>query len=290
MGAHPSVVGHIVQDVLRCGRRGVPRRDVVSTGVGSGRGLPAGCPARTRHWRRACLSRLGRDAAAKWRHVADQPGFIVGPLPVVCRARRNCDSACPARWDSGHRAASSRARRRSRGSYGATATRRGDLQYRATAAQWHADRRAKARGIAKIAPQASFRRTCRTASQGSFTAADGRRWRARTCAGEGAGTGAGRTDAGPRLESGADRRPVPIDFPDDERCASRTRRSTMRFTCKAVAHCAGAVACLRTGRALRVPRARTRGRGKHFVSREVLIDQRPAEAADRPCLVTGKGI
>jgi len=41
------------------------------------------------------------------------------------------------------------------------------------------------------------------------------------------------------------------------------------------------VACLRTGRALRVPRARTRGRGKKFVSPEILISQRPAEAADR---------
>jgi IS30 family transposase len=40
-------------------------------------------------------------------------------------------------------------------------------------------------------------------------------------------------------------------------------------------------ACLRTGRALRVPRARTRGRGKRFVSPEILISQRPAEAADR---------
>jgi IS30 family transposase len=39
--------------------------------------------------------------------------------------------------------------------------------------------------------------------------------------------------------------------------------------------------CLRTGRALRVPRARARGRGKGFVSDEVMISQRPAEAADR---------
>src|SRR6266516_74279 len=40
-------------------------------------------------------------------------------------------------------------------------------------------------------------------------------------------------------------------------------------------------ACLRTGRALRVPRARTRGRGKQFASPEVMISQRPAEADDR---------
>ncbi len=41
------------------------------------------------------------------------------------------------------------------------------------------------------------------------------------------------------------------------------------------------VACLRTGRALRVPQARTRGRGKKFVTPEILISERPAEADDR---------
>jgi IS30 family transposase len=40
-------------------------------------------------------------------------------------------------------------------------------------------------------------------------------------------------------------------------------------------------ACLRTGRSLRVPRARSRGRGKPFVGPEIMISQRPAEAADR---------
>ncbi|GAB2696902.1 hypothetical protein GCM10027089_18230 [Nocardia thraciensis] len=42
-----------------------------------------------------------------------------------------------------------------------------------------------------------------------------------------------------------------------------------------------ATACLRTGRALRVPRARTRGRGKKFVNPDILIDKRPAEADSR---------
>ena len=41
------------------------------------------------------------------------------------------------------------------------------------------------------------------------------------------------------------------------------------------------IACLRTGRALRVPRARARGRGKGFVTAEVMISERPAEADDR---------
>jgi IS30 family transposase len=40
-------------------------------------------------------------------------------------------------------------------------------------------------------------------------------------------------------------------------------------------------ACLRTGRALRMPRERIRRQGKSFVAPEILISQRPAEAADR---------
>ena len=40
-------------------------------------------------------------------------------------------------------------------------------------------------------------------------------------------------------------------------------------------------ACLRTGRALRMPRARTRRQGRSFISPEIMISQRPAEAVDR---------
>jgi IS30 family transposase len=73
-----------------------------------------------------------------------------------------------------------------------------------------------------------------------------------------------------------------IDFPDDE---------SMRISHEAVyqalyVQSRGALrrelsACLRTGRALRVPRARARGRGKNFISDEVMISRRPVEAADR---------
>jgi IS30 family transposase len=75
---------------------------------------------------------------------------------------------------------------------------------------------------------------------------------------------------------------LPIDFPDDD---------AMRVSHEAIYQALyvrgrGALrrertACLRTGRALRVPRARTRGRGKPFVTADVLLSQRPAEAADR---------
>ena len=40
-------------------------------------------------------------------------------------------------------------------------------------------------------------------------------------------------------------------------------------------------ACLRTGRSLRTPRGRVGLRGKNFVSPDIMISQRPAEADDR---------
>lgn len=66
------------------------------------------------------------------------------------------------------------------------------------------------------------------------------------------------------------------------RCGSATKRSIRPCTCRD----AGAlkrelVACLRTGRALRVPRARTRQQAWAHVTPEVLISERPAEADDR---------
>src|SRR5258705_2876549 len=77
-------------------------------------------------------------------------------------------------------------------------------------------------------------------------------------------------------------RGLPIDFPDDE---------TMRISHEAIYQALfvqgrGALrreltACLRTRRVLRVPRARVRSRGKGFVSPEIVISKRPAEAVDR---------
>lgn len=73
-------------------------------------------------------------------------------------------------------------------------------------------------------------------------------------------------------------RHLPRDFPDDE---------SMRIIYQSL-HVQGRgalrrelTACLRTGRALRVPRARVCGRGKAFVTPELLISQRPAETTDR---------
>ena len=44
-------------------------------------------------------------------------------------------------------------------------------------------------------------------------------------------------------------------------------------------------ACLRTGRALRVPRERVRNRGKSFVTPQILISERPACVED--CALPG---
>ena len=74
---------------------------------------------------------------------------------------------------------------------------------------------------------------------------------------------------------------LPIDFPDDD---------SMRISHEAIYQALfvqgrGALrrdltACLRSGRALRVPRARVGQRGKGFVSPEIMISERPAEADD----------
>ena len=75
---------------------------------------------------------------------------------------------------------------------------------------------------------------------------------------------------------------LPLDFPDDE---------SMRISHEAIYQSLfiegrGAlkrelVACLRTGRALRVPRARTQNKPQGHVTADVVISKRPAEAADR---------
>ena len=41
------------------------------------------------------------------------------------------------------------------------------------------------------------------------------------------------------------------------------------------------VTCFRSGRALRVRRARRKGKGKPFVSAQIIISERPVEAEDR---------
>lgn len=162
-------------------------------------------------------------------------------------------------------------------------TRGGTLKYRATVAQWKAERSAQRPKSAKLAENERLRAYVQDRLAGAVTDAEGRPipepnmpWKGR------------------RHGRRADRRwgvcwspeqisqRLRIDFLNDE---------AMRISHEAIYQALyvqgrGALrreltACLRTGRALRVPRARTRQRGKDFIAPEVMISQRPAEVADR---------
>jgi IS30 family transposase len=163
------------------------------------------------------------------------------------------------------------------------ATRGGGLEYRATTAQWHADRRARRPKFAKLAASARLRAYVQDRLSGAIERPDG------ACV-----AGPDVRWIGRRHGRRKDRRwarswspeqianRLRVEFPDDE---------SMRISHEAIYQSLyvqgrGALrreltACLRTGRALRVPRARTRGRGKQFVTDEILISERPAEAEDR---------
>jgi IS30 family transposase len=163
------------------------------------------------------------------------------------------------------------------------ATRRGKLEYRATTAQWKAERAARRPKAAKLAAHDRLCDYVQRRLAGAITDAEGRPI-----------PGPNVSWKGRRHGRRADRRwgvawspeqisqRLRIDFPDDE---------LMRISHEAIYQALyvqgrGALkreltACLRTGRAVRVPQARTRGRGKKFVTPEVLISNRPAEVADR---------
>ena len=163
------------------------------------------------------------------------------------------------------------------------ATRGGTLQYRATVAQWKAEQAARRPKTARLAENERLRAYVQDRLGGAVTDAMGRpipepdtAWKGR------------------RHGRRADRRwgscwspeqishRLRIDFPHDE---------SMRISHEAIYQALyvqgrGALrrelsACLRTGRALRVPRARTQQQGKQFITPEVMISQRPPEASDR---------
>ena len=163
------------------------------------------------------------------------------------------------------------------------ATRGGNLDYRATTAPWHAERAARRPKAAKLATNAALRAYVGDRLAGAVVAPGGATlpgpavpWKGRR--------------HGPRQrrrwamawspQQIAER--LRLDYADDV---------TMRISHEAIYQALyvqgrGALkreltACLRTGRALRVPRARSRGRGKSFVTPEILISERPAEAEDR---------
>jgi IS30 family transposase len=163
------------------------------------------------------------------------------------------------------------------------ATRGGNLDYRATTAQWHAERAARRPKGAKLATSAALRAYVGERLAGTVVAPGGAAVPGPAVPWKGRRHGPRQCRRWARAWSPqqiAER--LRLDYPDDE---------NMRISHEAIYQALyvqgrGALkreltACLRTGRALRVPRARTQGRGKSFVTHEVLISERPAEADDR---------
>jgi IS30 family transposase len=163
------------------------------------------------------------------------------------------------------------------------ATRSGGLEYRATTAQWHAEQAARRPTPAKLATNAALRTYVQDRLAGAVAAPGGAAVPGPAVAWKGRRHGRRQHRRWARAWSPQQiSRRLRLDFPGDE---------TMRISHEAIYQSLyvqgrGALrreltACLRTGRALRVPRARSRGRGKSHVAPEVMISQRPAEAGDR---------
>src|SRR3954468_9175684 len=163
------------------------------------------------------------------------------------------------------------------------ATRSGGLEYRATTAQWHAERAARPPKPTKLALNAALRAYVEDRLAGVVIAPSGAPVPGPAVSWKGRRHGRRQDRRWARAWSPEQiARRLPIDFPDDK---------AMRISHEAIYQALfiqgrgelrrELTACLRSGRALRVPRARTRRRGKGFISPEIMIIQRPAEATDR---------
>jgi IS30 family transposase len=163
------------------------------------------------------------------------------------------------------------------------ATRSGGMTYRATTAQWHAERSACRPKQAKLMWNKALHSYVQDRLSGIIMTPNGVPVAGPAVSWNGRRHGRRQHRRWARAWSPEQiARRLPIDFPDD---------TTMRISHEAIYQALfiqgrGALrreltACLRTGRALRMPRARTQRRGKNFVSSEIMISQRPAEVADR---------
>jgi IS30 family transposase len=163
------------------------------------------------------------------------------------------------------------------------ATRNGGLDYRATTAQWHAERAARRPKPAKLAENVVLRTYVQERLAGAVATPGGTTLPGTSVTWKGRRHGRRQSRRWGRSWSPqqiAER--LRLDFPGD---------TTMRISHEAIYQALyvqgrGALkreltACLRTGRALRVPRARSLGRGKSFVTPEALISERPPEVEDR---------
>ena len=157
------------------------------------------------------------------------------------------------------------------------------LEYKASTAQWHAERRARRPKVAKMATNELLRDYVEERLSGVKRTPDGRlvgppgpKWN-----GKGKPHRADRRWVKAWSPEQISKR-LRVDFPDDE---------SMRISHEAIYQALyvqgrGAlkrelVACLRTGRALRVPRSRSQQKAWGHVTPEVMISERPAEADDR---------
>lgn len=164
------------------------------------------------------------------------------------------------------------------------ATRGGQLDYRASVAQWKSDMAARRPKTAKLAANARLHVYVQERLSGQISTPGGT-----AIAGPSAGAWTGRNKPHRKdrawvqawsPEQIANR--IKFDFPDDE---------SMRISHEAIYQALyiqgrGAlkrelILCLRTGRALRAPRARSRRKTWAHVTPEALISERPAEAEDR---------
>ena len=163
------------------------------------------------------------------------------------------------------------------------ATRGGNLDYLASTAQWHADRSARRPKRAKLAANPVLRTYVQDRLAGAVAAPGGITALGPTVLWTGRRHGPRQSRRWAMAWSPQQiAQCLRLDYPDDD---------SMRISHEAIYQALyvqgrGALkreltACLRTGRALRVPRARTRGRGKSFVGSEILISERPAEVEDR---------
>lgn len=164
-----------------------------------------------------------------------------------------------------------------------SATRGGDFDYRAINAQWHADRAAKRPKASKLTLNPALRDYVQDRLSGLIATPDGIAfdgpvvvWKGRRAVHR----QSRRWSSAWSPEQISQR--LKVDFPEDP---------TMRISHEAIYQALyiqgrGALkrelsACLRSGRALRLPRERGRNRGKSFLADALMISDRPAEISDR---------
>ena len=157
------------------------------------------------------------------------------------------------------------------------------VEYKASIAQWHAERRGRRQKVAKLATNEPLRQYVQDRLSGVVRAPDGRalgpegaEWKGRNKPHR----GDRRWVQGWSPEQIANR--LKVDFPDDEdmRISHETIYRALYVQGRGQLR-RELARCLRTGRAVRKPRRRVRAGRNDKITDKVMISQRPAEVADR---------